>query len=274
MKSSRRRHRLVDRGRGRPVRPRDPRAAALGGRRPAAPARDTAGRRRYSQDDVVRIASIVRSKAAGMGLDQIARAPGLRGARTAPDPPGAHRRPRPPDGRDGARAQDGRARLRVPGARRRRVPRLPQARRRPRLRHRRDVPDWTPTVGPLHRLAACAPASRSCWSWPLLVPGAPATVTTVRAGREADGRDGGRRRSPPGLSSGDLARVPFDAATAEGAQASYDAVRRGDGRAAADRGRVDLGRPRGTRRHREGDARLDVDPRRAGASGPTAPSPT
>jgi MerR family copper efflux transcriptional regulator len=37
-----------------------------------APARDAAGRRRYGRDDVVRLASIVRSKAAGMTLDQIA----------------------------------------------------------------------------------------------------------------------------------------------------------------------------------------------------------
>jgi len=36
------------------------------------PARDLAGRRRYGRDDVVRIAVIVRSKAAGMSLDQIA----------------------------------------------------------------------------------------------------------------------------------------------------------------------------------------------------------
>lgn len=36
------------------------------------PARDTAGRRRYGQDEVVRIAVIQRSKAAGMTLDQIA----------------------------------------------------------------------------------------------------------------------------------------------------------------------------------------------------------
>ncbi|AQY00725.1 MerR family transcriptional regulator [Microbacterium foliorum] len=36
------------------------------------PARDSAGRRRYGQDDVVRIAVIQRSKAAGMTLDQIA----------------------------------------------------------------------------------------------------------------------------------------------------------------------------------------------------------
>ena len=36
------------------------------------PARDGAGRRRYGQDDVVRIAVIQRSKAAGMPLDQIA----------------------------------------------------------------------------------------------------------------------------------------------------------------------------------------------------------
>lgn len=37
-----------------------------------APARDDAGRRRYGEDDVVRIAVIQRSKAAGMTLDQIA----------------------------------------------------------------------------------------------------------------------------------------------------------------------------------------------------------
>lgn len=37
-----------------------------------APARDAAGRRRYGQDDVVRIAVIQRSKAAGMSLEQIA----------------------------------------------------------------------------------------------------------------------------------------------------------------------------------------------------------
>ena len=36
------------------------------------PTRDSAGRRRYGQDDVVRIAVIQRSKAAGMTLDQIA----------------------------------------------------------------------------------------------------------------------------------------------------------------------------------------------------------
>lgn len=36
------------------------------------PARDDAGRRRYDEDDVVRIAVIQRSKAAGMTLDQIA----------------------------------------------------------------------------------------------------------------------------------------------------------------------------------------------------------
>lgn len=36
-----------------------------------APARDGAGRRRYEDDDLVRIAVIVRSKAAGMSLDQI-----------------------------------------------------------------------------------------------------------------------------------------------------------------------------------------------------------
>ncbi len=36
------------------------------------PARDGGGRRRYERGDVVRIATIVRSKAAGMTLDQIA----------------------------------------------------------------------------------------------------------------------------------------------------------------------------------------------------------
>lgn len=36
------------------------------------PARDSAGRRRYGQDEVVRIAVIQRSKAAGMSLEQIA----------------------------------------------------------------------------------------------------------------------------------------------------------------------------------------------------------
>ena len=36
------------------------------------PARDAGGRRRYARGDVVRIATIVRSKAAGMSLDQIA----------------------------------------------------------------------------------------------------------------------------------------------------------------------------------------------------------
>ena len=36
------------------------------------PARDSAGRRRYAQDDVVRIAVIQRSKAAGLRLEQIA----------------------------------------------------------------------------------------------------------------------------------------------------------------------------------------------------------
>ena len=36
------------------------------------PARTGAGRRRYGRDDVVRIAVIVRSKAAGMSLEQIA----------------------------------------------------------------------------------------------------------------------------------------------------------------------------------------------------------
>lgn len=35
------------------------------------PARDPAGRRRYARDDVVRVATVVRSKAAGMSLDQI-----------------------------------------------------------------------------------------------------------------------------------------------------------------------------------------------------------
>lgn len=35
------------------------------------PARDAAGRRRYAETDVVRVAVIVRSKAAGMTLDQI-----------------------------------------------------------------------------------------------------------------------------------------------------------------------------------------------------------
>jgi MerR family copper efflux transcriptional regulator len=36
------------------------------------PERDAAGRRRYHRGDVVRVATIVRSKAAGMSLDQIA----------------------------------------------------------------------------------------------------------------------------------------------------------------------------------------------------------
>ncbi|WP_312170167.1 MerR family transcriptional regulator [Microbacterium sp.] len=36
------------------------------------PARNAAGRRRYGQDDVVRVAVIQRSKAAGMSLEQIA----------------------------------------------------------------------------------------------------------------------------------------------------------------------------------------------------------
>ncbi|MBC9732465.1 MerR family transcriptional regulator [Nocardioides marmotae] len=36
------------------------------------PARDGAGRRRYGQDEVVRVAVILRSKAAGMSLEQIA----------------------------------------------------------------------------------------------------------------------------------------------------------------------------------------------------------
>lgn len=35
------------------------------------PARDGAGRRRYGRDEVVRVAVIMRSKAAGMSLDQI-----------------------------------------------------------------------------------------------------------------------------------------------------------------------------------------------------------
>lgn len=35
------------------------------------PARDTAGRRRYGEDEIVRIAVIQRSKAAGMNLEQI-----------------------------------------------------------------------------------------------------------------------------------------------------------------------------------------------------------
>lgn len=37
-----------------------------------APARDSAGRRRYDDDDLVRIAVILRSKAAGMSLEQVA----------------------------------------------------------------------------------------------------------------------------------------------------------------------------------------------------------
>jgi DNA-binding transcriptional MerR regulator len=36
------------------------------------PERDAAGRRRYARDDLVRIAVILRSKAAGMSLEQIA----------------------------------------------------------------------------------------------------------------------------------------------------------------------------------------------------------
>lgn len=36
------------------------------------PHRDAAGRRRYGEDDVVRVAVILRSKASGMSLDQIA----------------------------------------------------------------------------------------------------------------------------------------------------------------------------------------------------------
>jgi DNA-binding transcriptional MerR regulator len=35
------------------------------------PARDGAGRRRYGSDDAFRVATIIRSKAAGMSLDQI-----------------------------------------------------------------------------------------------------------------------------------------------------------------------------------------------------------
>src|SRR3954447_17875964 len=35
------------------------------------PARDSAGRRRYGRGDVVRVATVIRSKAAGMSLDQI-----------------------------------------------------------------------------------------------------------------------------------------------------------------------------------------------------------
>jgi len=35
------------------------------------PARDPAGRRRYDRDDVVRVATVIRSKAAGMSLEQI-----------------------------------------------------------------------------------------------------------------------------------------------------------------------------------------------------------
>ena len=36
------------------------------------PARDGAGRRRYANEDLIRMAVIIRSKAAGMSLDQIA----------------------------------------------------------------------------------------------------------------------------------------------------------------------------------------------------------
>ena len=36
-----------------------------------APVRDPAGRRRYGRDDVVRVATVIRSKAAGMSLEQI-----------------------------------------------------------------------------------------------------------------------------------------------------------------------------------------------------------
>jgi len=35
------------------------------------PGRDSAGRRRYGRDDVVRVATVIRSKAAGMSLEQI-----------------------------------------------------------------------------------------------------------------------------------------------------------------------------------------------------------
>jgi MerR family transcriptional regulator, copper efflux regulator len=35
------------------------------------PARDSAGRRRYGEDDVVRIAVVIRSQSAGMSLEQI-----------------------------------------------------------------------------------------------------------------------------------------------------------------------------------------------------------
>ena len=35
------------------------------------PARDSAGRRRYARDDVLRVATVIRSKAAGMSLEQI-----------------------------------------------------------------------------------------------------------------------------------------------------------------------------------------------------------
>lgn len=35
------------------------------------PARDSAGRRRYGEDDVVRIAVVIRSRSAGMSLEQI-----------------------------------------------------------------------------------------------------------------------------------------------------------------------------------------------------------
>ncbi len=60
-----------------------------------APARDPAGRRRYVRDDVVRVAVVVRNKAAGMSLDQIrvlldsdVRRPARRAA-GAPGRPGA-----------------------------------------------------------------------------------------------------------------------------------------------------------------------------------------
>jgi len=49
-----------------------------------APARDTAGRRRYTDDDLVRIAVILRSKAAGMSLERI-------GAMLDADAPERHR---------------------------------------------------------------------------------------------------------------------------------------------------------------------------------------
>ena len=48
------------------------------------PVRDSAGRRRYSNDDLVQVAVILRSKAAGMSLDQIL-------ALLDGDAPGRHR---------------------------------------------------------------------------------------------------------------------------------------------------------------------------------------